>query len=149
MVYKPVYHDFSLDLRAKQIIVHNVNEMGNHLDSSQLISSLVREKAVIQNLTSVPINGGFNPEFKGYRLKGSVMLGGNRCMAKGVRVEIAIATDSERVTHMSAIRIIDEKARPKFCTREYMPVFHNFSVDVRARKILIHNVEEMEKNINL
>ncbi|MBF0367230.1 MAG: hypothetical protein HQK50_16760 [Oligoflexia bacterium] len=98
--------------------------------------------------TATPINAGINPAFKAYIISGKVQLGSNKCTAKGVSADVVISSDDEGNTSVEAVRIINTKDRPRICTREYMPVYYEFSKEVRGTHIQLLNVGEMNNIVD-
>ncbi|MBF0313456.1 MAG: hypothetical protein HQK52_08565 [Oligoflexia bacterium] len=149
MIYAPVYHEFQKDIRAKGIVIHNVEEMGNHLSANDLVASnFVREQAIMLDVTATPINGGFNPDYRAYILQGKIELGGNRCMAIGVTADLIVSTDGQGNTSVEAVRITNTPLRPRICTREYSPVYYEFTQEVRGKNIQLHHVNQMDNTVD-
>ncbi|MBF0362325.1 MAG: hypothetical protein HQK49_15015 [Oligoflexia bacterium] len=141
-----------------QIKGYRIQGRVNNVNAQSLIKSLpdldgdmiLKEKAIILDLATAPVNGGINPLFRGVKIEGKVMLGANNCQATGVTAEINIYTDADGITHLEAIRVINKKLQPLMCTMEYMPVYFNFTKEIRTTKaIIIHNVEQLDSDVTL
>lgn len=123
-------------------------------DGNELCSSdTIKKPAVILDLVTTPLVEDENPEFINYEISGRIFLGNNRCRARGYSAKILTHQDNEhkKVVHVRAILLVDkdDKRHPRFCTQEYNPIYEDFSIEVRAEKIVIHNVDRMKNDLVL
>jgi len=92
--------------------------------------------AVISDLDVKQVNGGINPDYFAYKIKGRVELGSNPCNAHGRTVELKTANllskqDENVVVVFAEVKMgRDEGAR--ICTMEYAPVFVTVETTVRG-----------------
>lgn len=81
------------------------------------------------SLTVTAINGGINPDWFGYRIEGSLLLGGNPCYAQGTVARLKESTEGDVIALTPEISKV---ADGRFCTEEYNPQYARVSIEVRG-----------------
>lgn len=121
--------------------------------NEQCSSGTIKKPTVILDLVTTPLPEDDNPEFINYEISGRVLLGNNKCQAKGYSAKILTHEDNEHknVVHVRAVLMVDkdEKRPSRICTQEYDPIYEDFFLEVRAEKIVIHNVDRMKNDVVL
>lgn len=89
------------------------------------------------------INGGFNPEYFGYRVEGLVLKGANDCLATEAAVEIQQYVDNG-VLYLVPARILYAEL-DRVCPSISQPIFELTHADIRysrkeVQKVVIKNV---------
>ncbi len=107
---------------------------------------------VVREVKVKVILGGFNPNYRGLAISGTVELGGNRCVAGGTTAKFS-QEEKDGVLYLTPTLKLSEDSLRRICTMEYMPVFGKVSLDLRydsskISKVVIRNVEEMGQDRN-
>ena len=101
------------------------------------------ESAMVVQPQVERINGGFNPEYFGYRVEGLVLKGSNDCAARGASVAIQSYVDNG-VLYLVPARLLDSEF-DRVCPSVSQPIFELTHVEVRysrkeVQKVVIRNV---------
>jgi hypothetical protein len=107
---------------------------------------------VIRDVKVGVILGGFNPNYRGLEVAGTVQLGGNSCVAAGTTAAL-VESEKDGIIYLTPTLKLSEDSVNRVCTMEYMPVFANVTIDLRydsskITKVVIRNVEKMGRNRN-
>jgi hypothetical protein len=107
----------------------------------------VKEEAVLQDVAVEPTNGGFNPDFRAYIIRGQVMVASNSCFAQGLQAKLRLEKAADGNTH--AVAYVEGRQRSDLiCIQIFQPVYADVSVTVRGEAnlvetVFIRNVDEM------
>lgn len=112
-------------------------------ESRGLPEDKVIESAMVMQPQVDRINGGFNPEYFGYRIEGLVLKGSNDCSATGASVVIQSYVENG-VLYVVPSRLVDA-GFDRVCPSVSQPIFQLSHIDVRysrkeVQKIVIRNV---------
>ena len=100
------------------------NNVGSDLESKSTKSNGATEQIIQKDqITIVPVNGGINPDFGGYKIDvKKVMLGMNKCLAGDGKAEIVTEETATTLTAKVVINNFGPKPNDRCTTREVMPV---------------------------
>ncbi len=112
-------------------------------DGGGVPSGKIVESAMVIQPEVERINGGFNPEYFGYRVEGLVLKGPNDCAARGASVAIQSYVDNG-VLYLVPARLLDSEF-DWVCPSVSQPIFELTHVEVRysrkeVQKVVIRNV---------
>lgn len=107
----------------------------------------IKEEAVLQDVAVEPTNGGFNPDFRAYVIRGQVMVGSNSCFAQGLKAKLEVQKAADGTEEVVAY-VEGRQRRNLVCIEIFQPVYADVSVTVRGEKnlaenVFIRNVDEM------
>lgn len=94
---------------------------------------LVNDTGVLENISIVPVNGGFNPSFEALTISARVIVGGNACMAEGLSARLVAQPDFEGNHHVTAV-ISGSQEEGRACPLNFDPVYANVSTTVRGQQ---------------
>ena len=99
--------------------------------------------ALVDAVTTQPINAGFNPSFIGIRLTVKVLQGDNPCLAENHLVKLQVSHMPDTI-EVEAVRT---KVSGTFCDTEYAPVYRTYTTDLRfdgqhTHKIVVKNYKQ-------
>ncbi|MFI0435159.1 MAG: hypothetical protein ACH350_05465 [Parachlamydiaceae bacterium] len=111
----------------------------------------LEKPTVILDLVVNPISDRLDSEFKTHQISGKVLLGNNPCEAQGVSLKMRVKEDHKKkgTVHVKAFLTIDQDRVPRMCTKEYRPVYEDFSFDVTAQRVIIHDVDSNKNDVIL
>jgi hypothetical protein len=107
----------------------------------------IKKEVVLQDVVVEPTNGGFNPDFRAYIIRGQVMVGSNSCFAQGLKARLEVQKVADGTEEVVAY-VKGRQRRDLVCIQIFQPVFADVSVTVRgqenlAENVFIRNVDEM------
>lgn len=107
----------------------------------------IKEEAVLQDVAVEPTNGGFNPDFRAYVIRGQVMVGANSCFAQGLKAKLEVEQAADGTEEVVAY-VEGRQRKNLICIEIFQPVYADVSVTVRgdknlAENVFIRNVDEM------
>lgn len=107
----------------------------------------INEEAVLQDVVVEPTNGGINPDFRAYIVRGQVMVGSNSCFAQGLQAKLKVEKVSDGTEHVVAY-VEGRQRADLICIEIFQPVYADVSVTVRgemnlAETVFVRNVDEM------
>jgi hypothetical protein len=107
----------------------------------------IKEEAVLQDVAVEPTNGGFNPDFRAYIIRGQVMVGSNSCFAQGLKAKLEVQQAADGTEEVVAY-VEGRQRKNLICIEIFQPVYADVSVTVRGEKnlaenVFIRNVDEM------
>jgi len=100
---------------------------------------LVREEAVLHDVTVEPTNAGINPEFRAYKVTGQVMLGSNSCFAQGLQGKLRVKKAANGTSHVVAY-VEGRQRADLICIEIFMPVYAEVTTTVRGDANLLETV---------
>ena len=112
--------------------------------------SAAKRPVLIDTLAISPINGGINPNYLGYELKARVEIGGNPCMAEGIKAELTTARDGDKLI----VKAESNTIKNRICTMEYNPVYATIKSTIHydsteVKDVLIENYKEMGAKVSI
>jgi hypothetical protein len=107
----------------------------------------VKEETVLQDVVVEPTNGGINPDFRAYTVRGQVMVASNSCFAQGLHGKLRLEKAPDGNTHVVAY-VEGRQRAGLICIQIFQPVYADVSVTVRGaanltETVFIRNVDEM------
>lgn len=107
----------------------------------------IKEETVLRDVMVEPTNGGINPDFRAYIVRGQVMLGSNSCFAQGLKGKLRVEKAPDGTEEIVAY-VEGRQRKDLICIEIYQPVFADVAVTVRgeanlAENVFIRNVDEM------
>ena len=119
--------------------------MAGGVYESPAIAKISAKAAVISELEVNRTQGGINPDYFAYIVKGRVEIGTNNCDASGRKVNLATKQVGEDLVVFAEIKKSRNEAG-RICSMEYAPVFVTVEATVRGMRsqidqVLILNVD--------
>jgi len=114
---------------------------------------IYKAEAVISEVTKVEAtNGGFNPQYAAIVVEGQVMIGSNRCDARGVELAVEQTVENDKII-LSVHTLTPSQNLNRICTREFMPQYATFSEVVRfdtavITDVVLKNVETQGNDVS-
>jgi len=117
------------------------------------VRGTVTQDTILNDLNVKSIEESAIPELRAYEVAGRVMIGGNRCGAKGVQAQLIQEVEGETI-HVHAVLLVDPGQRARICTREFDPQFADVRLEVRydmgdINQVIIKDVDERGRDVNL
>ncbi len=105
----------------------------------------VKNATIMKNVTVVPVNGGFNPNARAYKVTAQVLLGKNTCFAQSLEGSI-LDQDSNGNPQIVAFASGNQPKHMN-CSDEWKPVYVTISMVIRGDSDLaytyhLQNVEQ-------
>jgi len=107
----------------------------------------IKREVVISDVSVEATNGGFNPAFTAYSVKGQLMLASNPCRAQGLTAFLQVKAVGQGKQHLVAM-IKGRQRADLICTAEFEPVFVEVAATVRGEgtlvdSVFVRNVDEL------
>jgi hypothetical protein len=107
----------------------------------------IKQEVAIREVSVEASNGGFNPDFSAYIIKGQVMLASNPCRAQGLTASLQIKQVGQGKQHLVAM-IKGRQRADRICTAEFEPVFVEVATTVRGEgsfidSVFVRNLDEL------
>lgn len=107
----------------------------------------IKEETVLRDVVVEPTNGGINPDFRAYIVRGQVMVGSNSCFAQGLEGKLRVEKAPDGTDHVVAY-VEGRQRADLICIEIFMPVYADVAVTVRGEanvveNVFIRNVDEM------
>ena len=85
-----------------------------------------------------------SPKKSIYKFSARVLVGGNDCLAKGVRIKFRRFSE-DGIDYFWIRKEFSPDLRDRFCTKEFKPVYKYFTQRIAAEKLVLVNVLNMGK----
>jgi len=113
-------------------------------------SASAKRPVLIDALSISPINGGINPLYRAYDLKARVEIGGNPCMAEGIKAELISAREGDKMI----VKAVRNAVTKRVCTMEYNPVYDTIKATIHydsseVKDVIIENYKEMGAKVSI
>jgi hypothetical protein len=106
----------------------------------QNTDGIFKRAAVINEIIKVePINAGINPSEAAFEVQGKVMIGSNRCQARGVKLAVEQTVKNDKL-FVTVYTLKPSNIFARNCTREFMPQYAMFTEQVRYDAMRISDV---------
>jgi hypothetical protein len=107
----------------------------------------IKEETVLRDVVVEPTNGGINPDFRAYIVRGQVMVGSNSCFAQGLEGKLRVEKAPDGTDQVVAY-VEGRQRADLICIEIFMPVYADVAVTVRGEanvveNVFIRNVDEM------
>lgn len=107
----------------------------------------IKKEVAIRDVSVEATNGGFNPNFSAYIVKGQVMLASNPCSTQGLTASLQIKQADQGKQHLVAM-IKGRQRADLICTAEFEPVFAPVAITVRGEgnfidSVFVRNLDEL------
>ncbi len=124
---------FCLCLNVPSQASYNDPVEGNYDDERGVLEVLGIEKSKSRS-----------PKKSIYKFSARVLVGGNDCLAKGVRVKFRRFSE-DGVDYFWIRKEFSKGFQDRFCTKEFKPVYKYFTQRIAAEKLILFNVLNMGK----
>lgn len=85
-----------------------------------------------------------SPKKSIYKFSARVLVGGNDCLAKGVRIKFRRFSE-DGIDYFWIRKEFSKDFQDRFCTKEFKPVYKYFTQRIAAEKLILFNVLNMGK----
>tara|TARA_Y100001970_G_scaffold281126_1_gene391256 strand:- start:897 stop:1391 length:495 start_codon:yes stop_codon:yes gene_type:complete len=140
------YLVWSLNMKKVMVLLAfclglNVPSQASNVDP--INGSFGEERGVLEVL-GIEKSKSRSPRKSIYRFSARVLVGGNDCLAKGVRLKFRRFFE-DGVDYFWIRKEFSPDLRDRFCTKEFKPVYKYFTQRIAAEKLVLVNVLNMGK----